>query len=71
MTPRIDSYASLLRAYVGPYWRRTLALLLLLLGGAGLTLLTLEESRALLQPARIPAPDSTPGTSARRAGRWA
>jgi len=40
MTPRIESYGSLLHTYVRPYWRRAAALLLLLLGGAGLTLLS-------------------------------
>lgn len=40
MTPRTESYSSLLQTYLRPYWRRALLLLLLLLGGSALTLLS-------------------------------
>src|SRR5215217_2277105 len=40
MMPRTTTYGSLLGTYVRPYWRRTLVLLVLLLAGAGLTLLS-------------------------------
>ena len=40
MTPATQSYSSLLQTYLRPHWRRTLVLLVLLLVGAGCTLLS-------------------------------